>query len=224
VGGYSWGIGYLNNLFAHATNLEEMESIEGASWFRTNDDNLRLAARAEHANLQPGSLPNLTRFEMVQCALTREDMETIINACSELCSLRYYTADEEIGPWNFTPLELIDILNPLKETLKELRLGILPYNGRGNWTSGERIQSLSQFTSLRILDTQNIMWDDLIDEDLDDSKLMKSQCLSNRLLYSINTLIFHEGGRTYEDEDVDEIVSFDAIAGTQIIDLLRSPK
>ncbi|KAH8724892.1 hypothetical protein GQ44DRAFT_707980 [Phaeosphaeriaceae sp. PMI808] len=190
----AWGVGYLNTLLSLAINLEELLLHNVASWFLAFDDQLDLDERARPVNLRPGSL-NITKLEMISSALTKSDMSTLIRACRNLKSLHYYTDSEETGPYNFGPQDLIDILYPLKDTIEELYIEIIPY-----WADvlPERIYSLSHFTALRVLDSLPAMWDRMVDEDYDTDwrPLSDEYRLSTRLPASLTTLMFH-GSKLY---------------------------
>ncbi|KAH7069086.1 hypothetical protein BKA63DRAFT_520612 [Paraphoma chrysanthemicola] len=212
-GQLAWGIGYLNTILSQTSNLTELLLHNVASWYKGKDYELSPRERAKPVVLQPNSL-NVTNLQMCSCALDKIDMRNLINACPKLTHFQYYTGTEETGPFNFSALDLVEILDPLRHTLEELAVDILPY-----WDDdldGPRIISMSQFTALKSLDTSPFMWEHMVDSDFDmyGDTVEEEHRLSRRVPRSLRTLIFHasELGSEYEE---------DMMFPAQVHDLLR---
>tara|TARA_R110002003_G_scaffold232_12_gene16818 strand:- start:1302 stop:2891 length:1590 start_codon:yes stop_codon:yes gene_type:complete len=210
----AWGIGYMNTLLSQTRNLTELLLHNVASWHKGKNDDLELEERARPVVLQPRSL-NVTNLQMCCCALNKVDMGNLIRACPKLTSFQYYTGSDETGPYNFGIMDLMEILDPLKHTLEELALDIVPY-----WTDDfdePRIVSLSHFTALRRLDTTPAMWEHMVDADFDlyGDTMEEEHRLSRRLPRSLTRLIFHASEESIES---DEELLFPA----QIVDLIEN--
>ncbi|KAF2630998.1 hypothetical protein BU25DRAFT_418649 [Macroventuria anomochaeta] len=92
-------------------------------------------------------------------------MQTLLNVTTLSRSPFYWTGNEDTGLHNFTSLELIEMLEPSKDTLEELYLEIVYY-----WTDFEeegRLTTMFQFTALKVLHTIPEMWGCLMDEEHD---------------------------------------------------------
>lgn len=193
-----WGIGYLNSLLDTA-ELDEFMVHNAASWFPDADDDIWPGARNLPINLRPGSL-RLKRLELVSCVLNISDMRILLRACPQLKSLYYSAGIEENEVHNFTPHELCELLEPLKDVLEELYMEIIPQIDDFMNLNG-RITTLSHFTALKVLDTVPEMWEHLIEEDVGGDISSAEERLCNRLPSSLVTLIFHLGHESLGFED-----------------------
>ncbi|KAF3039569.1 hypothetical protein E8E12_008338 [Didymella heteroderae] len=211
----TWGIGYIDGMLAQAQDLDTLHLQGAGSWYldtlgeREWDDLLR------PLHVKPGSLP-ITKLELDRCALLKSDMETLVLACPQLRSLYYWTGPEETGPENFTAGELIEILEPLKDTLEELYTEIQTY--WIDFVSMEgRIDTMSQFTALKILDTTPDMWWHLPDDQRSLWQIEDDQRISKRLPPSLEIVRFH---RRYEYIGYDDGSMSDVPDVQQIRDLI----
>ncbi|KAJ4986272.1 hypothetical protein SVAN01_08207 [Stagonosporopsis vannaccii] len=182
----AWGIDYLNGMLMHAP-LEELYLHNASSWCQQGQDTYN-DDKAATLRLQPASL-RLTKLEMVNCALTKSDMQMLLNATTSLRSLLYWTGDDDTGPDNFLSQELIDMLEPFKNTLEELYLEIEHLWGDSEFVG--RIKTLSHFTALKILDTTVEMWECLLDGDGEHARIDAEQLFCYRLPRNLKKLVLH---------------------------------
>ncbi|KAF3052579.1 hypothetical protein E8E11_008769 [Didymella keratinophila] len=94
---------------------------------------------------------------MDDCAILKSDMRTLILAFPKLKSLLYWTVSKRTGPSHFTAAELIEVLDPVKDTLEELQAEIHPCWDESFDNEGH-IDTMSHFTALNTLDTTPEMW------------------------------------------------------------------
>ena len=214
----TWGIGYINPMLAQAP-LESLYLQGAGSWYRDTLGQLPWEQLLRPLAIQPRSLP-ITRIEMLNCALLKSDMQTLVLACPQLRSLLYWTGTRETGPENFSAGDLIEVLESVKDTLEELYAEIQPY-----WTDFDqlgRIDSLTHFTALKILDTTPDMWFHLSQDTFSTWQnevraLEDDQRICQRLPPSIQILRFH----TQEDHHHLDISAISDIPDPcQIEDLL----
>ncbi|KAJ8116443.1 hypothetical protein OPT61_g2140 [Boeremia exigua] len=192
----AWGIDYLESILAGSA-LKELYVHNASSWCQQDPYDVN---RPVTLRLLPGSL-HLTTLEMVDCTLWQSEMQTLLNATKSLRSLLYWTGDEE---WNFTSHELVEMLEPFKDTLEKLFLEIAPF-----WTDFEdegRLTTLSHFSALKVLDTTSAMWENLTELEIDGHPIDAEQYLCYRLPPNLETLILHSPPRREGDRgDWDEL-------------------
>ena len=166
------------------------------------DDGESLEENAIPLALRAGSLVYLRALCLEHCCLKVDDLRNIISACPSLKSFRYFGGTTNQGPYNLTPAQIIELLEPLKGNLEILSIEL----EREDYDSGVAIYenyllgSLAHMSALRQLETSADMWIHVEANDLGaagydfsvDSPLPNDGTrLCYRLPPSIQTLIFH---------------------------------
>jgi hypothetical protein len=212
-----WPLSFFNDLLRTTRKLETLQCCIGSSWYRTLTEIEPDPSHILPVNIQPHSLNCMRTLELKYCCLTASDLRGLIAACPRLESFCYHVATSSEGVPGPSSTAIIEILEPLKNTLKDLYLDVPLVDNEDRRV--QEIRSLTHMKTLEILDTAATMWLDIINEDFaldeydsDDSNAsLSARCLYSRLPTSIQKLIFHE---TQNSEETEPALS-------QMIDLVR---
>jgi hypothetical protein len=98
-----------------------------------------------------------------------DDLRNLIQACPRLTSFYYHCGSESQGPHNPSPAKMIELLEPLKDSLEALSLELeSEYTEDGSIEVHDgRLDSLAHMTALQILDTSAEMWKYLCADELE---------------------------------------------------------
>lgn len=214
-----WALGNFDTLLHTTSKLEVLQIQHASSWLRALGEIEPDPSNVVPLTLQPDSLSCMVRLVLKDCMFRTVDFGNLIQACTRLKSLFYYKGEFEDGPHNPSPATVIDLLEPLKDTLEELFLDLDgALHEQAEFQHTHLIKSLSHMTTLKILDTHAEMWEDvdadeLMDEgfgvDADAELPSDASRLSSRLPKSLELLIFH-----LDDVEVEPALS-------QIADVVR---
>lgn len=168
-----WALGFFDSVLQRS-NMEVLE-VYGADAWRFEvvfvDSPLSLQPRCTH----------ISTFVLERCTLTKESLSTLLGVTETLKSLRFTSGNSkhygEYGyPKNFTATELVEILQPHKNTLEELTLDLHTW-----WIydfPAGYLPSLREFTRLKTIDTWTITYGDLL---LDEDNIDRENPLPNNL-------------------------------------------
>jgi hypothetical protein len=194
-----WPLSFFNHMFSTTRKLETGKFCVASSWYRTLSEPEPDPSHILPVNIQPQSLNCMRTLELKHCCLTASDLRGLIAACPRLESFCYHVGTMAEGTPGPSPAPVIEILEPLKDTLKELYLDV-PIVFDDDRKVPE-IGSLKHMNALEILDTAAAMWTwvtnpefELYEYDSDDSDAdsVTDRCLYSRLPTTLQKLIFHE--------------------------------
>jgi hypothetical protein len=104
--------------------------------------------------------PNLQHIELEQCCLRTEEVQTLLQACTNLKSFPYRSGGDAIGVWNPSPAKIVELLDPFKYVLERLCIciNIERCEGWSNQQQPQRIQSIAHMTALKVVGTSPDIW------------------------------------------------------------------
>lgn len=201
-GELTWPLSFFNSVLDTTPKLEILRVCIASSWTGQFDDIFQEMAEAPPLRLRPRSLGQVTSLVLQQSCVKSSDLRNLLQACAGLRSFCYYHGNDGQGPYSPSPAEMLVLLEPFKDTLERLTLGLDLFEVE-HLDVEARFGSFAHMKALQFLDTSAEMWKDLEDEDLydpyvEDEVPNDSTRLSSRLPSSLHTLIFHSSGEQIE--------------------------
>ncbi|KAF1846507.1 uncharacterized protein K460DRAFT_417571 [Cucurbitaria berberidis CBS 394.84] len=195
-----WPVEFFSTILV-TTRLESFEVQGGSSWYCNIGDPEPDGEQVMPLALQPGSLNHVRSLHMELCCLNISDMQNLLLACTGLKLFYYSAGNADVALRSPSPAKMIELLQPLKDSLEVLSLDLSPlwyedYRGGGD----KRLRSLTHMTALKLLDISAEMWrpvekNDEVNGDIypwyEDLTLHEISDLHLRLPPNLHTLIFH---------------------------------
>lgn len=138
--------------------LTTLEAMRASSWhleYEENDPD-----RVGLMELDFAAIPSVQHLDLSGSSLRVRDLEGLLRACPDLQTFICSSITEQAQDVrNLSPGKMIELLEPLKDTLKILSLDLDITNYENlNPTEPDLIDSRTHFSALRILDTTPEMW------------------------------------------------------------------